>query len=98
MLAALSIVALLCAPAHGLYVKIVEGSEKCYLESVPEDTALAIKYEVKNFKAWGQPGFTGVVSAHSLIAEPVSICFLLILCSHVHRELLFVFWILINEL
>lgn len=53
---------LACAhAAHGLYFYLPQGTERCFLESVPDDTALGVKYENMDFTRFGEANFTGAV-------------------------------------
>ena len=65
----LPVVALaLLGHASALFFYVTEGQEKCFLEAVPEDTSLAIKYENKDYVPWGHPDWKGVVRCQGGLA------------------------------
>lgn len=46
-------------PATGLYMYLMEGTSRCFIEEVPSDTLIVGSYKNPDFVPWGSPGFTG---------------------------------------
>jgi hypothetical protein len=54
MVMAMAMVSLQVVPAHGLYMELQEGSQKCFIEEVPKDTLVLTTFEMEQLLSPGE--------------------------------------------
>ena len=59
----------LVASAQGLFFNVEEGNQRCFIEDVPQDTLVLLKYSNPDFIPWGSEAFDGR-SIKLTVADP----------------------------